>query len=80
MNIIGQQKIIEEIAENLTLPVADIDLEASLQDHLGLNPIEVADLIQSLSRKFNIGFQTAEVEGLETIGDLVELIEDKLLE
>ncbi len=76
----NQQDIIEAIADQLTLPVADIDMESSLQTDLGLNPIEIADLMNSLSTKFNFIFEQGETERLETVGDLVELIEDKLLE
>lgn len=76
----NQQQIIEAIAEGLTLPPADIDLEASLKDDMGLNPVEVADLFDSLSRKFNIIFDATETSQVKTTGDLVELVEDKLLE
>ncbi|MCL5783873.1 MAG: acyl carrier protein [Patescibacteria group bacterium] len=75
-----QQKIIEAIAESLTLPVADIDMDSSLQDDLGLNPVEVADLVESLSQKFHILFDHHELGQVKTVSDLVELIEDKLLE
>lgn len=75
-----QQQILEAIAENLTLPVVDIDLEASLQDDLGLNPVEIADLLSDLARKFNIVFDPTEIAEIKTTGNLVELVEDKLLE
>lgn len=75
-----QQQIFEAIAENLTLPVADIDLEASLQGDLGLNPVEIADLLSDLARKFNIVFEPSEITEIRTAGNLVELVEDKLLE
>jgi acyl carrier protein len=75
-----EQQIIEAIAESLALPVADIDLESSLKEDLGLNPVEVADLLDGLSQKFNILFDSSEVEQVKTTGDLVELVEDKLLE
>lgn len=75
-----QQQIIEAIAESLTLPPADIDKESHLQDDLGLNPVEIADLLGNLSGKFHIVFDPAETEQIQTISDLVETIEDKLLE
>ena len=76
----SNQQIIEAIAENLTLQPADIDQEASLKDDLGLNPVEVADLLESLSQKFKIIFDPIETGQVVTIGDLVELVEDKMLE
>lgn len=78
--MIDQKKITEAIADSLTLPVADVDPEASLQDDLSLNPVEVADLLHNLAEKFNIVFEPEETMGLKTVSDLIELIEDKLLE
>lgn len=75
-----QKAILETIAEILTLPVADLDTAASLQDDLGLNPVEVADLLQSLTEKFHIIFVPEDIEHVRTVGDIVELVEDKLLE
>ena len=75
-----QQQIIESIADNLALPTSDIDMDSHLQDDLGLNPVEVADLLGNLSRKFGIVFDPLEIESIKTVGNLVELIEDKLLE
>lgn len=75
-----QKQIIEAIAEILALPVTDIDLESNLKDDLGLNRVEIADLFNGLSQKFNIIFDSSEVEDLASIGDLVDLVEDKLLE
>lgn len=75
-----QQKIIEAIAEHLALPVADIDRESSLKDDLGLNPVEIADLFENLSRRFHFVFDLGETEQIQTVGDLIEMVEDKLLE
>ncbi|MFH0937162.1 MAG: acyl carrier protein [Candidatus Daviesbacteria bacterium] len=75
-----QKKIIEAIAENLALQVADIDLEANLKDDLGLNPVEISDLLDDLSQKFNILFDPAETIQVQTARDLVDMVEDKLLE
>lgn len=75
-----QQQITEAIAESLTLTVTDIDPESDLQDDLGLNPVEIADLFGNLSRKFHIAFDPLDMEQIQTISDLIEAIEDKLLE
>lgn len=75
-----QKKIIEAIAESLGLPTADIDMQSHLQDDLGLNPVEIADLLGDLADKFHIIFDPSEPNQVKTVGDLVELVEDKLLE
>lgn len=75
-----QQQIIEAIAESLALPIADIDLHASLQDDLGLNPIQIADLLHYLANRFTIIFDPTETQQIRTVSNLIDLIEDKLLE
>lgn len=75
-----QQQIIEAVAENLALPASDIDLETSLHDDLSLNPVEIADLLAVLSKKFQIFFDPLETAEIKIVGDLVNLIEDKMLE
>lgn len=75
-----EQEIIEAIADTLALPVADIDPESHLQEDLGLNPVEIADLFSNLAQRFHIFFDPSEIIQTKTVGSLVELIEDKLLE
>lgn len=76
----SQKQILKAIAESLGLPVADLDPQSSLQDDLGLNLVEIADLFNSLAEKFNIYFEEGETKSVKTITDLTELLEDKLLE
>lgn len=75
-----QAEILEEIAKHLGVTPQDIDLHASLKDDLGLGPIEISDLLHALSTKFQINFDPSETESMETVNDLVVMIEDLLLE
>lgn len=77
----SDQKIItEKIAEYLSLHTADLDPDAHLIDDLGLNLAEIADLLEHLSQNFKIIFDSTEISQVKTVGDLVDLTEDKLLE
>lgn len=76
----NQQEIITAIADALGIPTGDVDPQAHLFEDLGLNPVELADLLGNISAKFNIIFDSAETRGVNTVNDLIELIEDKLLE
>ena len=75
-----QKDIIASIAKHLGVTPQDIDLQSSLETDLGLGPLEKADLFSDLAQKFNISFDNAELEEIETINDLVVLVEDLLLE
>lgn len=72
--------IVQAIAEHLSLSPEDLDRHADLKDELGLGPIELNDLLSHLSRKFNVSFESEDVEGLKKIDDLVSLVEDNLLD
>ena len=75
-----QKEIIDEIAKYLGVTPADIDPHASLSDDLGLGPIELSDLLSALSEKFSITFDPAEVEDLNTVNDIIVMVEDLSLE
>ena len=75
-----QKQIIAEIAQHLGVTPQDIDTDASLQEDLGLGPIEMADMIAALSATFKVTFSPVEVQRLHTVSDLIELIEDLSLE
>lgn len=73
-------EVIKVIAEHLGLNPEDIDRNSSLRDELELSPIELNDLLTSLSHKFNITFNPEDTEHLEKVEDLIGLVEDDLLE
>lgn len=75
-----QKEILAVIAESLSIPPTDLDPQASLRDDMSLNPVEMADLFHSLADQFNFVFTPTELEEVETVSDLMELIEDKQLE
>lgn len=72
-------EIIKAIAEHLGLAPQELDRGASIRDDLTLGPLEVNDLLESLQKRFNIVFESEEVENLKTVNDLIILVEDNLL-
>jgi acyl carrier protein len=72
--------IIEAIAEQLGVSAEDVDRGASLRDDLGLGPIEINDLLNNLSQRFEITIEPDQVEELQTVEDLIVLVEDNLIE
>ena len=72
--------IIRAIAEHLTLAPEDLDRQALLREDLSLGPIELNDLLDSLSKRFEVSFEPDEVEHIRKVEDLVMLVEDNLLD
>ncbi|EKD85372.1 MAG: hypothetical protein ACD_38C00036G0009 [uncultured bacterium] len=75
-----EKQIIQAIAEHLGVSVEDLDRHALLREELDLGPIELNDLLVDLSQKFDVSFDSSDIEGLRKIDDLIVLIEDNLLD
>ena len=74
----NQEDIIEVIADNLGVPPGDIEPDAPLLQTVG--SLQLPDLLHTLSETYEIVFDPSETEGLKTVEDLINLVEDKLLE
>lgn len=75
-----QTELIAEVAQHLGVTPQDIDVNASLADDLGLGPVETADLINAISQKFSIAFDSSDLVNIKTVHDLVVAVEDLSLE
>ncbi len=75
-----ETEIINIIATQLGLTPDDIERDSLLSEDLNLGPIELNDLLSSLSHKFNITFEPDQVEHLARVEDLIVLVEDNLLD
>jgi acyl carrier protein len=74
-----QDKIITSIADYLGLTAQDIDRHASLREELNLGSIELNDLLNHLSKEFDVTFDPEDVAQLSTVDDLIVLVEDNSL-
>ena len=73
-------EIIKIVSENLGVNPDDIEKDSLLREDLGLNTIELNDLLSTLAKKFNISFNPQEAQSIETIEDLIHMTEDSLLD
>ena len=80
MEPVQSKTIIKSIADILGEPPTDLDMDATLREDLSLNPVQMADLYNELSQRFDIVFMPGDTAEVQTVAELVELIEDKLLE
>lgn len=74
------REIVAAIAKHLGVTPQDIDINSNLETDLGLGPLERADLLSEMANIFKISFDPTEIEEIETVNDLVVMIEDLLLE
>ena len=70
------EKVKELLIEELQIDEADITLDAKLSTDLGVNSIELADLIMLCEDKFDIEIKDEDIHNFVTIGDVVNYLEN----
>ena len=73
-----QDKIKSIIASKLGLDESEITPENSLSNDLGADSLDVVELSMDLEREFNLKFEDADTEKIETVADLYKLIEENV--
>ena len=70
-----QDKTRSIIASKLGLSEDEITPEKNLANDLGADSLDVVELSMDLEREFNLKFEDADTEKIQTVGDLYKLIE-----
>ena len=69
------EKLKELLVDELQIDAADITLDAKLSTDLGVNSIELADLIMLCEDKFGIEIKDEDIHNFVTVGDVVNYLE-----
>ncbi len=74
-----RQKIIEELLEasESSLKASEIEAGTNLRDDLGLDSLQAVTVVMALEQEFEIGVDDEEIDGLQTVGDIFELLASK---
>lgn len=67
-------KIKEILIDELQIKESDITPEAELVNDLGINSLELADLIMVFEEKFNIEISEGDIRKFLTVGDIVDYL------
>lgn len=76
-----REEIFEALKEHLVGRGIDADkvtMEAELQSDLGLDSLDTVEMTVGLEDRFGIEIPDSELEGVQTVNDAVELIEQKV--
>ena len=71
-----QDKLRSIIASKLGLDESEITPEKNLSNDLGADSLDVVELSMDLEREFNLKFEDADTEKIQTVADLYKLIEE----
>ncbi len=69
------EKFAKLLVDELQINRKDITLEAELSNDLGINSIELFDLVALCEEKFNITIEDDDIRKLTTVGDVVNYLE-----
>ncbi len=69
-------KVKEILVDELQIKESDISLDAELVNDLGINSLELADLIMIFEEKFNIEINENVIRKFLTVGDIVKYLSD----
>jgi acyl carrier protein len=65
------------LVEELRLNPDDVTMEAELSGDLGVNSLELADLVYLCEERFNIIIDDEDLHNFTTVGDIVKCLEAK---
>ena len=64
------------LVEELSVDPAEVKMESELVNDLGINSLELADLIFLCEEKFSVQIDDEDIKDLITVGDVVNYLED----
>mgnify|MGYP003312127076 CR=1 FL=1 len=70
-------KFVSLLVEELQIDPAEITMEAELSNDLGINSIELANLIMECEERFDITIEDEDLHKLVTGGDVAKYIEEQ---
>ncbi len=71
-------KMKEILVEQLECDAADITMESLLVDDLGADSLDAIDIVMSVEDEFKVEVPDEIIEKIETVGDIVNYIEDHI--
>lgn len=74
-----RQKILEELlaASESPLEASQIDAKTDLRDDLGLDSLQAVTVVMALEQEFDVEVDDQEIDGLRTVGDILDLLARK---
>ena len=71
-------KVRDILVEQLGVDAADVKLEASFQDDLNADSLDLVELIMELEDQFGVKISDEEAQSITTVGAAVDFIADRI--
>ncbi|MBP2015876.1 acyl carrier protein [Anaerococcus degeneri] len=71
-----REQLVKLAEENLDIDTSNLDFESKISD-MDIDSIDLVDFIMVIEEEFDIEFTDEELDEIETLSDIVSLIESK---
>ena len=71
------EQFVNILVDELQIDRDEISMESELSNDLGINSIELADLVMLCEDRFGVEIDDDEIRGFTTVGDVVNYLESK---
>ncbi|MCB2290406.1 acyl carrier protein [Clostridium sp. CS001] len=72
------EKVKNVVVEQLGIDEAEVTMEANFSDDLGVDSLEIFEIVMSLEEAFEIEIPNEDIENIKDIKGIVKYIETKL--
>ena len=72
------EKVTQMLADQLDANVDDMTMETRIGEDLGADSLDVVEMLMAIEEDFDVEIPDEDIEGLKTIGDVVEYIQNKI--
>ena len=70
-------KLKELVVDQLGVEADEVTMEATMQDDLGADSLDLVDLVMSVEEEFGVKVADEDLENIKTVGDIVNYIEER---
>jgi acyl carrier protein len=70
------QKVCSMVSKQLSVPIKDITETSTFANNLGADSLDVVELLIAFEKEFSISIPDAELDKINTVGQVVNLIND----
>ncbi len=74
------EKILEILETQLSIDVTGVTEETSFRDDLRIDSLDLYEVVTALEDEYGIEIQPEDLDGIKTIGDVVEFLASKGIE
>ena len=72
------EKVKDVIVEQLGIDEAEVKMEANFSDDLGIDSLEIFEIVMSLEEAFEIEIPNEDIENIKDVSGIVKYIEAKI--